>query len=368
MRAFWNWVTTVHHSHADTRRRSATLIVICCALVIICFIAFFLFMVLNANIIGQILSLSFAALTASVVFIARKGYFAVSAGMLFAILLAVPTVPIIEAQGINAEPIYYLMTPLIAAAILRPRYIWMMTGATMLLMFLVLTNIAQNPLEDLHGQALVRNVLIVAGVAALTGTVNASNTSRALATAEGSRAELEQTARELEQINIELENRVAERTDSLANNLRISQEREEQLRKIVAENEQQRLIIREMSVPIIPISETTCVMPLIGALDTSRISQVQEQALRAIEHSRTRRLILDITGVPVVDNQVAQGFIKVVQAARMLGAEVMLVGIRPEVAQAIIGLGVDLHDIQTFSDLQLALNQLPAAQRTAVRA
>ncbi|KAB8145582.1 STAS domain-containing protein [Chloroflexia bacterium SDU3-3] len=365
MRAFWNWVTTVHHSQADTRRRSATLIVICCALVVICFIAFFLFMVFNANSIGQILSLSFAALTASVVFIARKGYFAVAAGMLFAILLAVPTVPIIQGQGINAEPIYYLMTPLIAAVILRPRYIWAMTGVTIALMFVVLTNIQKNPLEDRHGQALVRNVLIVAGVAALAGTVSARNTSKALNTAESSRAELEQTARELEQINIDLEQRVSERTTLLASNLRIAQEREEELRKIVAENEQQRMIIREMSVPIIPISETTCVMPLIGALDTSRIAQVQEQALRALQHSRARRLILDITGVPVVDTQVAQGFMKVVQAARLLGAEVLLVGIRPEVAQSIIGLGVDLHDIQTYSDLQLALSQQPLAQRVA---
>jgi rsbT co-antagonist protein RsbR len=67
-------------------------------------------------------------------------------------------------------------------------------------------------------------------------------------------------------------------------------------------------------------------------------------------------LIIDITGVPVVDTQVAQGLLQVVDAARLLGAEVVLVGIRPEVAQALVGLGVDMHAVRTFSDLQSVLN------------
>ena len=100
-------------------------------------------------------------------------------------------------------------------------------------------------------------------------------------------------------------------------------------------------------------------MPLVGALDTARLRLLQDQALRAIERVRTRTLILDITGVPLVDSQVAQGLMAVVQAARLLGAEVLLVGIRPEVAQAIVGLGVSLPGLRTYTALQSALSRQP---------
>jgi len=113
--------------------------------------------------------------------------------------------------------------------------------------------------------------------------------------------------------------------------------------------------IRELSVPVLPINRDTLVMPLVGALDTTRLMQVQEQALGRLAATRARRLLLDVTGVPVIDTQVAQGLIRVVQAARLLGAQVILVGIRPEVAQSIVGLGVQLTGIRTFSDLQSAL-------------
>jgi rsbT co-antagonist protein RsbR len=93
-------------------------------------------------------------------------------------------------------------------------------------------------------------------------------------------------------------------------------------------------------------------LPLVGALDSERLALVQEQALRSIEQLSARYLILDITGVPIVDTAVAQGLIQVVQAARLLGSEVVLVGIRPEVAQAVVGLGIHLSDIATRSTLQ----------------
>lgn len=121
--------------------------------------------------------------------------------------------------------------------------------------------------------------------------------------------------------------------------------------------QRQQEAIRELSVPVLPVSRDTLVMPLVGALDSARLIQVQEQALERLAATRARRLLLDITGVPVVDSHVAQGLIRVVQAARLLGAEVTLIGVRPEVAQSIVGLGINLSDIRTSSDLQSALAQ-----------
>jgi rsbT co-antagonist protein RsbR len=113
--------------------------------------------------------------------------------------------------------------------------------------------------------------------------------------------------------------------------------------------------VRDLSVPVIPVSATTLVLPLVGALDSARLAHLQTRALQAVEQGRARTLILDITGVPVVDNQVAEGLLGVVQAAQLLGATVMLVGIRPEVAQTIVTLGLPFQAVHTFRDLQAAL-------------
>jgi rsbT co-antagonist protein RsbR len=113
-------------------------------------------------------------------------------------------------------------------------------------------------------------------------------------------------------------------------------------------------------VPVIPVSTNTLVMPLVGALDSARLRQVQEQSLQALERTSAHTLVLEITGVSIVDSQVAQGFLMTVRSARLLGAEVMLVGVRPEVAQTIVGLGIELDDVHTFSDLQTALVRVSA--------
>jgi rsbT co-antagonist protein RsbR len=126
----------------------------------------------------------------------------------------------------------------------------------------------------------------------------------------------------------------------------------EQIAAQLEQIEEQRAAIRDMSVPVLPLTKTTLVMPLVGALDSARLTLLQDQALHAIAGSTARCLLLDITGVPVVDTHVAQELLKVVRAGRLLGAEVVLVGIRPEVAQSIVGLGLQLGEVVTQSTLQ----------------
>jgi rsbT co-antagonist protein RsbR len=162
---------------------------------------------------------------------------------------------------------------------------------------------------------------------------------------------------DLEHIRGSLEVMVGERTAALEVALHDLRQQAGEQARLLAENAQQRDFIREISVPVLPISSNTLVMPLVGALDSARLVHIQEQALGCLEATRARHLLLDITGVPVVDTLVAQGLIRVVQAARLLGASVILVGIRPEVAQSIVGLGIDLSGIRTHSTLQSALGQ-----------
>lgn len=110
--------------------------------------------------------------------------------------------------------------------------------------------------------------------------------------------------------------------------------------------------LEELSTPFIPISDHAMVMPLIGALDSRRAQQVMDTLLHGIAANHAQIAIVDITGVAVVDSQVANALIQAAQAVRLLGAQVILTGIRPEVAQTLVGLGIDLSGIITRSSLQ----------------
>jgi rsbT co-antagonist protein RsbR len=110
--------------------------------------------------------------------------------------------------------------------------------------------------------------------------------------------------------------------------------------------------LAELSTPLIPISDRVVVMPLIGTLDSARAQRVLETLLGGVSDRGAEVAILDITGVAVVDTAVAAALLRAAKAVRLLGAEVVLTGIRPEVAQALVGLGVELGDIVTRSTLQ----------------
>jgi PAS domain S-box-containing protein len=114
----------------------------------------------------------------------------------------------------------------------------------------------------------------------------------------------------------------------------------------------QAAALAELSTPLIPITDTVMVMPLIGTVDSRRAQQVIDSLLEGVASSRTQTAILDITGVLVVDTQVANALVRAAQSVKLLGAQVVLSGIRPEVAQTLVGLGIDLSGIVTSSTLQ----------------
>jgi rsbT co-antagonist protein RsbR len=116
--------------------------------------------------------------------------------------------------------------------------------------------------------------------------------------------------------------------------------------------EAQRAALRELSTPLIPLAEGVLVMPLIGTIDANRAEQILQTLLEGVSAERARVAILDITGVKVVDAQVASALVRAAHAVRLLGAHVILTGIRAEVAQALIQLGSQLTDLTTRSTLQ----------------
>jgi rsbT co-antagonist protein RsbR len=116
--------------------------------------------------------------------------------------------------------------------------------------------------------------------------------------------------------------------------------------------EAQQAALREISTPLIPIAEGVMVMPLIGTIDPQRAHQVVEKLLHGVNEARATTVILDITGVELVDSHVAAVLLQAAQAVKLLGAQVVITGIRPEVAQSLVSLGVSLEGVITRSTLQ----------------
>jgi PAS domain S-box-containing protein len=114
----------------------------------------------------------------------------------------------------------------------------------------------------------------------------------------------------------------------------------------------QAAMLQELSTPLLSISDSVVVMPLVGAIDSQRAQNVIEALLSGVSEQRATTAIIDITGVIVVDTQVANAIVRAAQAVKLLGAQAVLTGIRPEVAQTLIQLGVDLRDIVTRGTLQ----------------
>jgi anti-anti-sigma factor len=172
---------------------------------------------------------------------------------------------------------------------------------------------------------------------------------------------------ELERLRASLETTVAERTASLQQALQDVEQREAQLTKTLEDLGASQEAVRELSAPVLPVLPGVIVAPLIGAIDSDRAAALAENVLGMVERLRARHVIFDITGVPVVDTHVAGLLLQTATAVRLLGAQVLLVGIRPEVAQTIVTLGIDLGTIAAYPRLQeavVALMELRNGQRT----
>jgi rsbT co-antagonist protein RsbR len=125
--------------------------------------------------------------------------------------------------------------------------------------------------------------------------------------------------------------------------------------------------ITEISTPVIRVWDGILAMPIIGTLDSSRTQVVMENLLQQIVETSSTIAILDISGVPAVDSLVAQHLIKTVSATRLMGAECIISGIRPEIAQTVVHLGIDLSGIVTKSSLANALKHAYGLLQLEVR-
>jgi rsbT co-antagonist protein RsbR len=115
---------------------------------------------------------------------------------------------------------------------------------------------------------------------------------------------------------------------------------------------QQQDAIRELSTPVLQVRERLLILPIIGVLDTERARQLTEQLLAGIRTHRAKVVVIDTTGVPDVDESVANHLVQTVDASRLMGASVIITGLSSKIAQTLVTIGVDLSKMHTIGDLQ----------------
>jgi rsbT co-antagonist protein RsbR len=366
MRQALQWLLTIRSEDDDEQRRGYTTALISLAMIAT------IIMVLPLPLMARSPSTGLIVLSAALLgfitslLLARSGRITAGALVAITVVLVGVLAPTLRSSGPSFALFFLSLSVLIASLTLRPWQIWLVLLANLAGVAVALSRYGAGVLSEFENQMLVGGSLALLFSIAIISFLGASALKTAVGALRQARGAVEATAAALARSNSDLESQVAERTAALQSALAEVQARAEEQARLFAENEQQRATIREMSVPVIPISNRIVVLPLIGALDTGRLAALRGQALQTIEQARVRYLVLDITGVIVVDSQVAQEILAVVQAARLLGTEVILVGIRPEVAQAIVVLGLNLVGIRTFSTLQAALNALSDRQTAAV--
>lgn len=196
-------------------------------------------------------------------------------------------------------------------------------------------------LLSLQGAIAIENALLYADVQEMSRNLQITN------------EKLEESNRLLEEKVIARTNELSEMNNQLQRELIERQRAEEERAQL-----QQQIIrvqasaLAELSTPLIPLTNRIMVMPLIGTMDSQRAQQVLENLLQGVSETRAQVVIVDITGVSVVDTAVAGTLVRAAQAVRFLGAQTIITGIRPEVAQTLVGLGVDLTNVTTLGTLQ----------------
>jgi PAS domain S-box-containing protein len=155
---------------------------------------------------------------------------------------------------------------------------------------------------------------------------------------------------ELRRMRDELEERVKQRTAELARS-------NDALKAELSGRKQAEEAIRSLSTPVLPVRDRLLILPLIGVVDSNRALQLTEQLLSSIRTFRAKSVVVDITGVPIVDSRVANHLLQTVEAARLMGASVIVTGISPEIAQTLVRIGIDLSRLVTRTDLMGGLEE-----------
>lgn len=315
------------------------------------------------GLISLVISLGLAVISLQIL---RRGHFNIAVALLVSLIL-LPDLAVFTRLGFNAywATFFALSIPIILSGLLgNLRMLW----ATIILIiglfsWIMITTIS-NPqffqqLEPISDSNAERITIIAQWIAlcvqmlfiGICFAVFGQTPQRSILLGLDRQKELEQLRAQQEQV-------IESRTSDLRQSLVTVEQREQELARTLADLHASKEIISAISVPTIPVLPGILLVPIVGHLDSQRADAMTTNTLRAIEQQHSHATIFDITGVEVVDTNVAQVLLRTASAANLLGTQIIMVGIRPEVAQTMVALGIDMSMFTTYSDLRSALTEL----------
>ncbi|WP_298820611.1 STAS domain-containing protein [Chloroflexus sp.] len=344
-------------SDPELRRRGQNLMVIGLVLILLTLLSIPLVLIQPDPIPQLISSLIGLALLIAIMVLTRSGRVdQATIGLIIVLVGSFALIPFGTGQ-IGLVPVFAVVAVVTAAVVGRVSHVVLSVLASVagsIGQWLALAGQAQD--SPGPGEVVVVGVLLTVACGVIAG-IGTRSVQHAIALATAAQARAEELARRLGETNQALELRVIERTAALQAALAESEQRQRALSAALSENERQRREIQALSVPILAVHDDMLIMPLIGVLDSQRLALAQQRALESLEQSRARSLLVDITGVPYLDQEGANGLIALARSARLLGARLILIGVSPEVAQTIVGLGISLTDIKIARDLRAAVQE-----------
>ena len=159
---------------------------------------------------------------------------------------------------------------------------------------------------------------------------------------------------------------INEMIDALSSEQQRSAEYRRDLEDKLATIDRQQTAIRELSTPIMEVWDGILCLPIVGIMDTVRSADMTDALLRAVVATRARCAIIDITGIEVMDTGTADHFIRMAKAVRLLGAECVLTGMNPQIAQTVVHMGVDMEGVTTHRSLRDALHYMTGKGRPSM--
>ncbi len=352
------WITSVRVPDEDVQRRGKILNILALGLLVLS-LAYVPISLITGYALLRIGQLLTVALVAAVAFwLGRHGRITLSAYLLIGVLIYV-VASSIPGRFFSANILFFTILPvLFAGVLLAPIHIWNVLIITVVVSVFRVSQLPPGIRYSMSWNTAFYNAPLLLAAVALVSFVSARATIQTLRHLAATRAEAEAASQALAASNAALETRVEERTVALRRALEEQQDIAAQLQASLSAQQELNRVIASLSVPVIPISAGTLVAPIVGNLDTERTRLLLATLLEQVEATRARTVVLDITGVAVVDTQVAAALLRVASAARLMGAETVIVGIRPEVAQTLVHLGMDLSALRTAATLQDGLQAI----------
>ena len=350
MRRWLDWLLTVNSPDENIRRRGRNIIyIILGLLVLMLFIAVAWTIITPVSIIFVFATVLPTLTYFGMLVLVRRGYVDTAAVIIFMMQLTV-SVYILTSSFEQPWSVMMLITPLPFASVsLRAWQIWIAFIAIAIARVFINTQTRDTTTDILIFQIItfaVFTLMLFLGTRSLEQSLQQSDELRHVA--EGS-------SNALAAANDNLEQAVNNRTADLQHALSDVRERELRLTQTLQKLSVSQELVRSLSAPIIPILPSVIVVPLAGILDGEQAQRLMQQVLERISAQRSRDLILDITGVPIMDSHVANVVIQIAQAVKLLGTRTLLVGVRPEVAQTLVALNIEFGDLEIFADLQDAV-------------